>query len=74
MPGPTSALALDDLVEISAGVVSSADVLQRLCRQTVTAQVSGIKSQSYRVGGILVGVQMRCNADQKNSIFSARLQ
>lgn len=41
--------------------------------QIVDSHSTGIRhqeSERYRVGGIVVGGQMHCNADQKNSIFS----
>lgn len=60
---PTSASALGDLVEIVFSVIM----------QIVDSHSTGIRhqeSERYRVGGIVVGGQMRCNADQKNSIFS----
>lgn len=44
--------------------------------QIVDSHSAGIRhqeSERYRVGGIVVGGQMCCNADQKNSIFSTCL-
>ncbi len=44
--------------------------------QIVDSHSAGIRhqeSERYRVGGIVVGGQMLCNAYQKNSIFSTCL-
>lgn len=68
---PTSASALDDLVEM---VVCARLRLEfSVFMQIVDSHSTGIRhqeSERYRVGGIVVGGQMCCNADQKNSIFS----
>lgn len=68
---PTSAPALGDLVETVVWRSSSTQLL--LIMQIVDSHRAGIRHQEsarYRVGGIVVGGQMCCNADQKNSIFS----
>lgn len=73
---PTSASALGDLVEVERCVCVHLQQKFSVIMQIVDSHSAGIRhqeSERYRVGGIVVGGQMLCNAYQKNSIFSTCL-